>query len=82
MKITGECTDSDILKMLKMGDKAPSPVERGVMCEDCAWVNNFTPRQDEIDRGLSLGCKKPGWEGYTENEKPLCGGVFFTKKST
>jgi hypothetical protein len=27
-----------------------------------------------------MGCKKPGWEGYTYNDAPTCGGVFFKKK--
>jgi hypothetical protein len=52
-----------------------------VRCSDCVWVHKFRPRQDEIDRGLTIGCKKPGWEGYSHDDKPACGGVFFTPNS-
>ena len=51
-----------------------------VKCEDCIWVDIFTPRQDEIERGQTMGCTKPDWEGYTRNDKPDCGGVFFSPK--
>lgn len=46
-------------------------------CLNCVWVDKFKPRQDEKARGLILGCKKPGWEGYTKKEKMACDGVFF-----
>jgi len=49
-----------------------------VRCSNCVWVHKFNPRQDEIDRGLTIGCKKPGWEGYSHDDDPACGGVFFT----
>lgn len=46
-------------------------------CTDCMWVDRFNPRPDEIARGLTLGCKKPNWEGYTKDDEPACDGVFF-----
>ena len=46
-------------------------------CATCAWVHRFTPRPDEVERGLTMGCKKPGWEGYTRENEPACGGVFY-----
>ena len=48
-------------------------------CSDCRWVQRFTPRRDEIVRGLTsgLGCGYPCYEGYTSDEQPLCGGVSF-----
>ncbi len=46
-------------------------------CSDCVCVDKFKPRPDEIERGLLMGCKKPGWEGYTHDDNPACGGVFF-----
>ena len=51
-----------------------------VSCSTCYWVDNFKPRQDEIDRNLLIGCKKPGWEGYTYDDTPTCGGVFYLKR--
>lgn len=51
-----------------------------IRCENCIWVDRFKPRPDEIVRGFFMGCKKPGWEGYTYNDAPTCGGVFFKKK--
>lgn len=47
-------------------------------CEDCIHVHSFIPRPDEQAKGWLLGCNKPGWEGYTQNEKPACGGTFFS----
>ena len=46
-------------------------------CENCVWSEKFKPRPDEK---FNMGCKKPGWEGYTKNEDPSCGGVFFVPK--
>ena len=51
-----------------------------ITCDRCIWVDKFNPRKDEIERGLILGCKKPGWEGYTKNEEPSCGWCFFYEK--
>lgn len=51
-----------------------------VLCSTCAWVDKFRPRQDEIDRGLVLGCNKPRWEGYTHDDNPAGGGVFYSKR--
>ncbi len=50
------------------------------ICADCVWVDKFDPRQDEIERGLSLGCTYPNWEGYTKDDEPICGGAFFCGK--
>ena len=47
-------------------------------CSHCVRVHKFNPRRDEIDRGLTIGCKKPGWEGYSHDDAPACGGVFFS----
>lgn len=60
-------------QMLEPGSKAKN-------CKNCCWVDEFSPRKDEEDRGLTLGCKKPNWEGYTKNGAPACGGVFFFPK--
>ena len=49
-------------------------------CTNCMWVQEFIPRPDEVERGLTLGCNKPGWEGYTSNEKSSCDGVFFSPR--
>lgn len=46
-------------------------------CSKCVSVHRFIPREDEIARGLMMGCRKPGWEGYTHDDNPACGGVFF-----
>jgi hypothetical protein len=46
-------------------------------CLHCRWVEHFRPRQDEIDRGHLLGCRKPNYEGYTSATRMACGGVFF-----
>lgn len=46
-------------------------------CANCVWVDKFSPRKDELERGLILGCKKPDFEGYTRDDKPACGGSFF-----
>ena len=47
-------------------------------CDTCRYGRKFDPRlpQDLTD----WGCEKPGWEGYTEPEKPACGFVFWRKK--
>ena len=50
-------------------------------CIDCQWLNRFKPRPDEIERGLVIGCRCPGYEGYTKNDKPMCGGVSFVKRN-
>lgn len=36
-------------------------------CDNCLYGNRFDPRPDELDRyGPDvMGCKLPGWEGYT-----------------
>ena len=46
-------------------------------CRDCVYVDLFKPRNDERARGLLMGCRKPGWESYTHDDNPSCGGVFF-----
>ena len=55
-----------------MTDVAPS-------CPQCVWVDRFRPRPDEVERGHVLGCRKPGWEGYTSPTHMACGGVFFRR---
>ena len=45
-------------------------------CVDCDWCGHFKPRQDEIERGLTLGCRYPNYEGYTDG-KACC---FFMPK--
>lgn len=47
------------------------------LCENCIWSIIFNKRPDEPS---NMGCRKPGWEGYTINESPACGGLFFTEK--
>jgi hypothetical protein len=49
-------------------------------CLECRWVKTFRPREDEIARGLTLGCTKAGYEGYTDPTEPECDGVFFEKR--
>lgn len=49
-------------------------------CIDCVWVKTFKPRKDEIERKLLLGCGRSNCEGYTHENNPVCGGVFFSKK--
>lgn len=46
-------------------------------CEACRYVKRFTPRPDELKRGLVLGCNYPGYEGYTSPTVMDCGGQFF-----
>lgn len=46
-------------------------------CSTCAYVKRFTPRPDEVARGLTLGCKYPNYEGYTSDEQPACGGGWW-----
>lgn len=36
-------------------------------CEDCTFVRKFNPRKDELERGLTMGCTYPGWEGYVKS---------------
>lgn len=48
-------------------------------CDRCKWVGRFNPRPDEVERGWVLGCRKPGYEGYTKENAPACDGVFFTQ---
>jgi len=50
-------------------------------CEDCLWVDIFTPRQDEIEAGHTLGCKYPGWEEYIHSESAERRPFFTNKKS-
>lgn len=45
-----------------------------VYCEDCIWHEQFEKRTDESS---NFGCKKPGWEGYTHNHAPVCGGQEY-----
>jgi len=35
------------------------------ICDNCFYVRRFQPREDEIKRGLTLGCRFPNYEGYT-----------------
>jgi len=51
-------------------------------CIDCRWLNRFKPRPDEIEKGLVIGCRHPGYEGYTWNDAPACGGTCFEKRKT
>ena len=37
-------------------------------CSNCVHVDKFRPRKDEIERGLFIGCKYPGFEGYTKDD--------------
>lgn len=46
-------------------------------CESCRYLQTFTPRPDELRMGLVIGCKKPGYEGYTSPLKMACDGVFY-----
>jgi hypothetical protein len=49
-------------------------------CDNCIYVHRLDSRDDEKERGLILGCKKPGWESYTSLTKMECGGVFWVEK--
>jgi len=49
-------------------------------CINCVWVDKFSPRNDELERGLILGCTYSNWEGYTKDDEPMCGGQFFYPK--
>ena len=51
-------------------------------CEDCVYYDDFKPRKDEIKKYSESvrGCRKPGWEGYTFNDNPYCGGQFFVER--
>ena len=62
--------------------KLESEQSENKQCKDCTWVHEFKPRQDEIKHERTLGCRKPGWEGYTKNDEPMCGGVFFIQKES
>lgn len=53
-----------------------------VKCNDCVWVEKFKPREDEIKRNLLMGCTRKNFEGYTHENNPACGGVFFVKKES
>jgi hypothetical protein len=58
----------------KLGSICPCQVK----CSNCIWVQHLmNVRPDEPS---NLACRKPGWEGYTKDEKPDCGGVFFMKR--
>jgi hypothetical protein len=46
-------------------------------CETCHWCDKFEPRQDELARGLVLGCKLPGYEGYTSPLRMACSGTGY-----
>ena len=50
---------------------------RVMTCSKCVFVYMFIPNENEIALGRTLGCGKPGWEGYTNNDNPACGGAFF-----
>lgn len=61
--------------------KSTAPVDAGVMpkcCETCVWIHRFEPREDEKRRGLVIGCKKPGYEGYSSPLRMACDGVFWS----
>ena len=47
-------------------------------CETCVWIHRFEPREDEKLKGLVIGCKKPGYEGYSSPGRMACGGVFWS----
>ena len=47
-------------------------------CSTCAWLSRFNKRPDEPS---DMGCSKPGWEGYTFEDRPACGGDFYLPKS-
>lgn len=51
-------------------------------CETCTWVHKFEPREDEKRLGLVIGCKKPGYEGYSSPLRMACDGVFWMAGST
>lgn len=51
----------------------PAPIT----CETCRYVDRFHPRPDAVARALRLGCRYPGVEGYTQEDTPQCGGVFY-----
>ena len=46
-------------------------------CTTCRHVDKFTPRKDELERGLTLGCRYPNYEGYTSDAEPACGGDWW-----
>ena len=54
----------------KLGSICPCQVK----CSKCIWGERLDARPDEPSK---LGCTRPGWEGYTSDEKPSCGGTFF-----
>jgi hypothetical protein len=71
--------------MTKPEDVDRAPVHAVVMprcCETCRYVDKFEPREDEKKMGLVLGCKKPGWEGYTSPLRMACGGQFYWPKES
>lgn len=52
-------------------------MSEGIKCSNCTYGETFVKRLDEP---TNQGCKKPGWEGYTSDETPMCGGDFFIAK--
>lgn len=49
-----------------------------IKCYGCIWLREFdSTRPDEPS---NFGCKKPGYEGYTDPNNPDCGGVFYSEK--
>ena len=64
---------------------ATAPVDAVVSvrcCETCCWIDRFTPREDELKRGFVIGCKKPGYEGYSSPLRMACDGVFWQPAKT
>jgi hypothetical protein len=65
------------LKRLKTIEESVAEWRKGsnmINCEDCIWHERFEKREDEPS---DFGCKKPGWEGYTDNLNPNCGGQDY-----
>jgi hypothetical protein len=45
-----------------------------IRCSTCKYGRIFDKRLDEPS---NMGCKKPGWEGYTFDNNPACNSVFY-----
>lgn len=46
-------------------------------CSTCDYLKRFNKRPDEPS---DMGCNKPGWEGYTFEDRPACDGAFYYPK--
>lgn len=44
-------------------------------CDTCQWGEKFKYKRP--DEPTEWGCRKLNWEGYTDPERPACGGVFW-----